>query len=217
MGMRSMSSESSTHFGHSSGSLSTSVLDRALLGDQDAFRKITDLFSGLVYSWCRRKGLAEEDAKDTSQEVFKTVATTLQTFRRVSPNDSFRAWIRIVTKNKIVDHYRTEKRRVKSIDSGGVEIAEIEGNVEPFELEGNLDHETEELFQTAVQLIRQEFSERDYQALWRVAVNGMPAKDVATELGTTTNAVFIAVSRIKKRIREEFADLIELKGADHGR
>ncbi|MEI8020787.1 MAG: sigma factor, partial [Schlesneria sp.] len=107
-----MSSESSTHFGHSSGSLSTSVLHRAMLGDQDAFRKIADLFSGLVYSWCRRKGLAEEDAKDTSQEVFKTVATRLQGFRRESPNDSFRAWIRIVTKNKIVDHYRTEKGRI---------------------------------------------------------------------------------------------------------
>ncbi len=217
MGTRRMSSESSTHSGHSSGSLSTSVLDRALLGDQDAFRKITELFSGLVYSWCRRKGLAEEDAKDTSQEVFKTVAVKLALFRRESPNDSFRAWIRSVTKNKIVDHYRTEAKRVKSIDSEAVEIAELEGNLEKFELEGNLVRETEELFQTAVQLIRQEFSERDYQALWRVAVNGMSAKTVATELGTTANAVFIAVSRIKKRVREEFADLIELKDAEHGR
>ena len=212
-----MSDEPSTQFGRGSGSLSTSVLDRALLGDQDAFRKITDLFSGLVYCWCRRKGLAEEDAKDTSQEVFKTVATKLRTFRRNSPNDSFRAWIRSVTKNKIVDHYRTQAKRVKSIDSGEIEIAEIEEHCETFELEGNHDLETEELFQTAVQLIRQEFSERDYQALWRVAVNRMPAKDVATELGTTANAVFIAVSRIKKRVREECADLIELRDADHGR
>ncbi len=212
-----MSDEPSTNDGRSTGSLSTSVLDRALLGDQDAFRKITDLFSGLVYSWCRRKGLAEEDAKDTSQEVFKTVATKLGMFRRESPNDSFRAWIRSVTKNKIVDYYRTEAKRLKSIDSRGVEISEIEEPSESFELEGNHELETEELFQTAVQLIRQEFSERDYQALWRVAVNRMPARDVAMELGTTANAVFIAVSRIKKRVREEFKDLIELKDADHGR
>ncbi|MEI8020531.1 MAG: hypothetical protein WCH39_20170, partial [Schlesneria sp.] len=110
-----------------------------------------------------------------------------------------------------------EKKRVKSIDSGMLEIAELEENFEPFELDDDPVRETTELFQRAVQLIRQEFSERDYQAIWRVAVNGMSAKDVANELGMTTNAVFIVISRIKKRVREEFGDLIELKDTNHGR
>lgn len=212
-----MSSDSSTESSLSSGSLSTSVLQRAMVGDQEAFRKITDLFSGLVYYWCRKQGLPEEDAKDISQEVFTTVATKLGLFRREAPNDSFRAWIRKVTRNKIVDHHRAEGTRVKPIHGEAVEITEIPEPALVIELEDDPGRETAELFQRAVQLIRQEFSERDYQALWRVAVNGMPAKDVAAELGTTTNAVFIAVSRIKKRVREEFGDLIELKETTDGR
>jgi RNA polymerase sigma-70 factor, ECF subfamily len=212
-----MSSESSTESGRSSGSLSTSVLERALVGDQDAFRKITDLFSGLVYCWCRKKGLSEEDAKDTSQEVFKTVAIKLGLFRREAPSDSFRAWIRSVTRNKIADHYRGAETHIKASHGQGVEIAEIPDKCWNIELEDDPVRETTELFQRAVQLIRQEFSERDFQAFWRVAVNGMSAKDVATELGMTPNAVFIVISRIKKRVREEFGDLIEVKEADHGR
>ena len=201
-----MSGEASTESGRSSGSLSTSVLHRALVGDQDAFRKITELFSGLVYSWCRKNGgLAEEDAKDVSQEVFKTVVEKLCQFRRESPNDSFRAWIRIVTRNEIANHYRKKKSRIKTIPGQFDEI--------PSEQEDDLARETAELFQRAVQLICQEFSERDFQALWRVAVNGMSAKEVAEELEMSPNSVFIVVSRIKKRVREEFGDLIELKEA----
>jgi hypothetical protein len=35
---------------------------------------------------------------------------------------------------------------------------------------------------------------------------------VAVELGTTPGAVYIAKSRVLKRLREEFGDLLEEKG-----
>ena len=203
-----MSGESSSEAGRSSGSLSTSVLERALVGDQDAFRKITDLFDGLVYYWCRKQGLLEEDAKDVSQEVFTTVATKLRLFRRESPNDSFRAWIRRVTRNKIVDHIRAEKLRIKAIDGQGVDN-EIPEPPIVIDLDDDPVREKAELFQRAVQLIRQQFSERDFQVFWRVTVDGMSGKDVAEEFGMKSNAVFIVISRIKKRVRAEFGDLID--------
>ena len=188
-----------------------------MVGGQEAFRKITDLFSGLVYYWFRKQGLAEEDAKDISQEVFTTVATKLGLLRREAPNDSFRAWIRCVTRNKIADHYRGAQTHIKASHGQGVDISEIPDKRWNIELDDDPVRETTELFHRAVQLIRQEFSERDFQSFWRVAVNGMSAKDVATELGMTPNAVFIVRSRIKKRVREDFGDLIELKDTNHGR
>ncbi len=204
-----MSGETSTESGRSSGSLSTSVLERALVGDQGAFRKITDLCDGLVYSWCRKQGLTEEDAKDVSQEVFTTVAMKLGNFRRESSNDSFRAWIRTITKNKIADHYRAEKLRIQAI-AGQVVDNEIPEPPLVIELDDDPARETAELYQRAVQLIRQQFSERDFQVFWRITVDGMSGKDVAEEFGMKSNGnVFTVVSRIKKRVREEFGDLID--------
>jgi len=206
-----MTRKDSPGFERSSGSLSTSVFQRALLGDQEAFRKITDLFSGLVYYWCRKRGLSEEDAQDTSQEVFKTVATKLDSFHRESASHSFFGWIRTITKNKVMDHYRAEAKRIRPRDPCD-ELPEIPS---PPEADEDLRREKQELAQRAVQLIRQEFSDRDYQAFCRFAVNHVPAKAVAAEFGMTPNAVFIAVSRIKRRVREEFGDLIEMGNADH--
>jgi hypothetical protein len=60
----------------SDNSVSSSVLERAKLGDQDAFRKITQLYAGLVYHWIRRY-LSPEHAEDVSQQVFMAVSQNL--------------------------------------------------------------------------------------------------------------------------------------------
>jgi RNA polymerase sigma-70 factor (ECF subfamily) len=46
------------------------------------------------------------------------------------------------------------------------------------------------------------FEERSWQAFWRVVVEGQRLADVAAELGLTRNAVYIAKSRILRRLRE---------------
>jgi len=199
----------------SSGSISGSVLERAIRGDGDAFRKITDLYSGLVYYWCRRSGLSQADADDTSQLVFMSVERNLGRFRRDSPNQSFRAWIRSITKSRIADHWRDVSRR-EAGEGGSDAFKKMEELPAERPVDADLDWELQELYQNAVQLIRQEFSERDFQAMFRVKVNGMTAKEAAAELGTTPNAIFIAISRIKRRVQEEFGDLMELTEAEHG-
>ena len=57
--------------------------------------------------------------------------------------------------------------------------------------------------------MRQEFSQRDFEAFWRNSVDGITATEIARELGTTSNALHIAFSRIRYRVREVFGDMIE--------
>ena len=54
----------------------------------------------------------------------------------------------------------------------------------------------------AVELVRAEFEQRSWLAFWRVTVEGRPAAAVAAELGLTTNAVYLARSRVLRRLRE---------------
>jgi RNA polymerase sigma-70 factor (ECF subfamily) len=47
------------------------------------------------------------------------------------------------------------------------------------------------------------------KAFERHALAGLPAEDVAAELGIAPGTVYVAKSRILKRLREELAGLLE--------
>ena len=195
------------HFEGSDNSVSTSVLERAKLGDQDAFRMISQLYAGLVYHWIRKKGLSPQHAEDVSQQVFMAVIHNLKTFQRTKPADSFRAWIRTITRSKIVDHIR--KNAGLEIAFGGDKSLNEVATIEYDEEDKEDDRDTAILYQKAVQFVKGEFADKDCRAFLMLVVDGIPAKDVAQILAISVNSVYIAKSRILKRLQDEFADLID--------
>src|SRR5581483_5856393 len=85
---------------------SPSLLDRARQNVPGAWERLVELYAPLVYHWCKRGGLSAEDGADVFQDVFRAVAEHLADFRRDRPGDTFRGWLRTITRNKIRDHYR---------------------------------------------------------------------------------------------------------------
>ena len=90
------------------GSTSSSLPERAKAGDDKAWRRLTDLYTPLVYNAFRRARLQASDAADVMQEVFTSVAVGLKDFRKDRPGDSFRGWLWKITKHKLVDHFRRQ-------------------------------------------------------------------------------------------------------------
>jgi RNA polymerase sigma-70 factor (ECF subfamily) len=64
------------------------------------------------------------------------------------------------------------------------------------------------LVRRALELIRRDFEEQTFRAFWRTAVDDRTAAEVATELGTTVDAVYQAKSRVLRRLREELGSLM---------
>src|SRR5262249_30213619 len=162
------------------------------------------------YGWCRGSKLREQDALDVGQEVFRAVYGGIGQFRHDRPGDSFRGWLRVITRNKIRDFLRQQP---PDHGRGGSDALEqLYGLPCPHEAEearAARRAETNGLWQRAVTLIRHEFSELHWQAFWGVAVEGRAAGDVAHQLGTTANVVYLAKSRIRGRLRREFAGLLD--------
>ena len=52
--------------------------------------------------------------------------------------------------------------------------------------------------------MRGEFAEKVWQAFYSVTVENRTAAEVATALGISRNEVYLAKSRVLKRLREEF-------------
>lgn len=206
--------DESVSLARDSDSVSSSVLEKAVRGDQLAFTQITEIYSRLVYYWCRKNGVSDFDAFDVAQQVFIAVSRNLPAFRRDSPHQSFRAWIRAVTRSKIADYWRELEQR-ETAEGGSDALRRLETMAAPQEDEDvqELRWELTELFRQAVKFMQHEFSDRDFQAFWTATVDGCPAREVAERYGMTPNSVFIVISRMKKRVRAEFGDLIDY-GAD---
>jgi RNA polymerase sigma-70 factor (ECF subfamily) len=189
------------------GSTSVSLLERVKAHDQDAWRRLVQLYGPLVYQWCRRWELRHDDVADVFQEVFQAVAAQIPSFRRDRPGDSFRGWLWTITRHKLADHFRRQGR--VPLAAGGsdaqqrlLELPEPPTETDPSATDGSLVHR-------ALEHIRGEFEERTWTMFWRATVDGHATRDIAADLGVTPDAVRVAKSRILKRLRQELTDLGE--------
>jgi len=189
---------------------SPSVLRRAKASDELAWQRLCDLHIPLVYEWCRRAGLQAEDAADVGQEVFLAVARNLPKFRHDRPGDTFRGWLRTITRSKIANLRRTAS--MEPAGKGGSDahrqLLRVPLEVDDSTTELSLDDEERVLHARAVEIIARDFPPWYGAAFVAVVVERRSPTDVADELGVRRSAVYNAKARILRRLREEFADVL---------
>ncbi len=166
------------------------------------------LYYPLVCRWCACGGLQPHDCVDVAQDVFVAVARYIDRFRRESKQDSFCAWLRTIATSKINDYWRRNDKQAVSI--GGSEarrwLAEVPSEEELESAAQTVDEEAV-VVRAALDALSAEFEPRTWKAFWRVTVDGQSAASVAEELGVSSNAVYLAKSRVLRRLRDELDDL----------
>lgn len=195
------------------GSTSTTLLLRVKQQDAEAWRRLVRLYGPLVYHWCRQAGLQQADLSDVFQEVFRSVSQNIGKFRRDRPGDTFRGWLRTITRNKVTDHFRRGGKQPQAMGGSDAQqmLQQYAQESESWLQDSSQGEPQEEivLLHRALHLVRGDFEDRTWQAFWRTTVDGVPPKEVAAELGSTAAAVRQAKSRVLRRLREEFGDLLE--------
>ncbi len=189
-------------------STSSSLIDLLQQDSQPGWSRFVKLYAPLVYSWARRAGIPEEDSADIGQEVFRTVANKISEFRR-QKRGGFRSWLRTITRYKIGDYLKKQKKL--DIAFGGSDSRiRIAATIEAPSEDSKADHdERQSLFGAALRLIQTDFQERTWQAFWRMTIEGQPVQQVAADLEMKPKAVRQAKYRVLKRLREEFGELLD--------
>ncbi|MFZ4731992.1 MAG: RNA polymerase sigma factor [Pirellulales bacterium] len=182
---------------------SLTLLDRARQADAAAWHRLVDLYGPLVHHWCRRAGLGGTDAADVGQEVFTRVWHALDRFHRDRPGDSFRGWLRTITRRTALDHLRHGRRHPAPAGATDLGPAALAADEDPDAAE--LDVERAFLHRRALALVESDFEPVTARAFRAVVIDGLPAREVAAALGITTNAVYIAKSRVLARLRAELS------------
>jgi RNA polymerase sigma-70 factor (ECF subfamily) len=197
----------------SSGSLTSTLLVQLRDHKPDAWKRLTHLFGPLVYGWCRKAGLSPPDAADVTQEVFRSVAMGLPTFRRDRPGDTFRGWLATIARNRINDFLRRAAQRPAA--QGGSEFHQLVQNLPDPLAESSLDsaaelqEERRGVLHRTLELVQAEFEPRTWTAFWRTTVEAAPPDIVAAELGVSCNAVYKAKSRVLHRLRQELEGMVD--------
>lgn len=188
---------------------SSSLVNRVKADEAGAWDRLVTLYAPLVYHWCRRWQLKDEDLADIFQEVFKALVVHIAGFRKKREGDTFRGWLWTITRSKVLDHFRKKGKEPEG--AGGTEawmrLSQVPAPEAAAETDPGEAEAMRRLFLRGLDLIRGDFEERTWQAFWRTAVEGRTPREVAAELSTTPGAVRVAKSRVLQRLREELGDV----------
>src|SRR5262249_18507380 len=128
---------------------------------------------------------------------------------------SFRAWLRKITLNKIRSLFRDRSKQPRPADSVVRESRQLAARWDDeaalpdlAEDEATLFEERRLLYRRGLELVRQNFSDRDWEAFQRVVLHEERVRDVAESLGMTPNALSLAKSRILRMLRQDFRELL---------
>lgn len=188
---------------------SFNLLERVREDDRDAWRELVNLYGPLVYRWCRRFGLQQSDAADVGQEVFKAVVRSIGTYRHDRPGDTFRGWLHTITHRKLVDRHRLAGPVAEGGSDAHRRMANVPDDAAPADASSLWD-DRRLLARQAIELVRAEVEPTTWEAFWRAAVERQPVDAVAADLGITANAVYVAKSRVRRRLTVEYGPLLAL-------
>jgi RNA polymerase sigma-70 factor (ECF subfamily) len=170
--------------------------------EEAAWRRFVELYSPLLYAWAQRFGLQPADAADLVQDVFTVLVRELPRFTYQPPR-RFRGWLWTVFVNKW--HERGRRRRPMQAASGVLADLAVPDGVEALcQAEYG-----QYVVRRVAELIQGEFQPNTWKAFWESVIADRPAAAVARELGMTENAVWIAKSRVLRRLRRELDGLLD--------
>jgi RNA polymerase sigma-70 factor (ECF subfamily) len=189
---------------------SRSLLLRAQQGQQEAWRRLVDLYQPLIRSWLVREGVHAQDAEDLGQDVLAVLVKELARFAHAGRPGAFRTWLRTITVNRARAFWRAGTYRAAAPGGSAFleRIEQLEDPDGPLSRLWDEEHDRHVLRQLLA-LLEEEFEPATVQAFRRLTFDEASGQEVATELGLSLAAVYGARSRVLQRLRAEAEGLLD--------
>ena len=189
---------------------SFSLLRRLADPNDDAWFRFHKLYLPFIMKEIQRFPRLASCADDIAQDVLVAVQKSIPEFER-QRDGSFRAWLRQTTRHRILSALRVEKRFPALIDFTE-EISNqlyqwTDSSSDASQL-WDAEHD-KTLLKHVLGLVRLQVSEVDWRAFESYALRGESPAQVAAQLEVEINVVYLAKSRILKKIRQLLYDMVE--------
>jgi RNA polymerase sigma-70 factor (ECF subfamily) len=170
--------------------------------DHEAWVEFVSLYEPVIYRMLRRYGLQDADAREVMQDLLMAVSGSIDRWDPAEERGSFRAWLRTVARNLVINWLKQRQRRVAA--TGGSDLqAMLSGLPDDSGPEtAEFDHELRRaMFQQAAEQVRAEVQPATWQAFWETGVVGASPVETAKKLGMTVGAVRVAKCRVLARLQ----------------
>jgi RNA polymerase sigma-70 factor (ECF subfamily) len=145
------------------------------------------------YAFCRLGH--REDARDVCQDVFVQAMKYLQENPdRVPLKVNFKAWLGVIARNLIFDRFRQAMIRPRQAGMAPLEVMPVE---EPPERRMVTAEDLR-----ALQECLDSLTERARSILTMSDIEGIPEKEISAKFDMETNALYVALYRARKSLRE---------------
>ena len=147
------------------------------------------------------------------QNVLSVVVRRIPEFERERVG-SFRAWVRSICANCLLEHYRKKGRKEATGDRGTGEskmarvLQELADPVSDLSRYWDEEHDAY-LLARLLTKVENEFRPNTFNAFRRLAIENESVDEVAADLGMSVNAAFVSRSKVLKRLRQIAAGMID--------
>jgi RNA polymerase sigma factor (sigma-70 family) len=184
-----------------------SLLNRLKVVDNDdSWQEFFETYWGLIYSSAIRSGLSDSEAQDVVQETVICVARSMPKFEYDPRIGSFKAWLRKLTRWRVLDHLRKRKSIPTPFANfehdlpASLEIPDESNSA----FDSNWDDEWRKaIIESAVSKTKLRVDEKQFQIFDLCALQGWPVERVASTLNISRARVYVSKHRVGKIFEEE--------------
>lgn len=172
--------------------------------NQQAWNAFVEIYQPLICRLIRRRGVSAADVDEVAQDVLISVARAIPRWECDPERGSFRGWLSKVVRNLVINFLIRQSRHPRG-RGGDADYQSWLSEVPDPRCEQSAEFDLErqrEVFRWAAERIRGEFRDSTWQAFWATAVDDRPVDAVARQLNVTRGVVYVARSRVMKRLRE---------------
>ncbi len=175
--------------------------------DAESWKAFVELYTPPVLRSCRLRGLQDADAADVTQEVMAQVVRSMHSFGYSPERGRFRDWLGTIMRRKVNRHF-TKKNR--GTTGAGGDTPEALENLTT--IEGDADWTAEfnaQILRAALDRVRPLFGPGTWKAFASTWLENRSAAETSLALGVSLEVVYVAKSRVLKRLEQEVLELAE--------
>ena len=156
--------------------------------DETAFSEIFDYIAPKINAYYIKHNLSSQLAEELTQEVLSTIWIKAELFN--SEKSKFITWSFTIARNKKIDFYRKNQKKVSNEDVRDFLYENDKSN--DYEIESTINKITEELDQNQKKLIKMSFFEQKSHKII--------AAELEIPLGTVKSRIRATLSKMQKHI-----------------
>jgi RNA polymerase sigma factor (sigma-70 family) len=179
-------------------------------GDHGSWQDFFDTYWRLIYSVAIKAGLSEAEARDVVQETVLAVAKQMREDGYDRTKSSFKNWLCLITRRRIVDHFRKRtdpKLRAAPQPSDGTARTDTLARVpDPDSLEPDAVWEEEwqkNLLDAAIERVKQKVTPKQFQIFDLSVLRSMRVSEVKAILKLNAAQVYLARYRVGALLKQE--------------